>query len=252
MSRFYRNPDSNSDDDDPEVPDDNAADATPSKFVMESSESDDDSKEKRVVKTQKDKRFPQMKATIKLIKNGVKIQDWTAAQKEYDNLDKQLDKAKSVINVHGFPPFYWKTLLWLETVVKTVKKETKKNMSVLNAKALSRVSAKIKKQVLRYQHLIEKYQKNPVPDVDSDDELPEVDVNAPIEVKDKEKAENKKKEDKKKKRKNPNQNQLKRTRMRMRIRTKTKQNLKKNQRRRTKRRRKRKKEKKETIVRPHL
>src|SRR4051812_8180512 len=58
------------------------------KFVYSSSESEDEGK--RVVRSEKDKRFDELQSTIKQLKNHTKIHDWTAIQKDFDQLLKQL------------------------------------------------------------------------------------------------------------------------------------------------------------------
>jgi len=134
-----------------------------SKFKYESSSEEEEETVKRTVKTQKDKRFPLMEATIKLIRNAVKIDDWLAVQKEFENLDKQIEKARTVIDREGMPKFYWKNLLWLDKISKekNVNKELRKRLHTNAAKALARVSAKAKKLTTKYDKPLKIYLQNP-------------------------------------------------------------------------------------------
>jgi hypothetical protein len=49
-----------------------------------------------------------MHATIKALKNHIKINDWTGILKDFEGLVKQLEKASSVTSKEGIPKFFLK------------------------------------------------------------------------------------------------------------------------------------------------
>jgi translation initiation factor 3 subunit C len=169
MSKFFARGDSESeseseyssgDDSDKQL--DKGEKATGGKFVYESSESEDEGK--RTVKSEKDKRFDQLLATIKLVKNHIKIHDWTAIQKDFDTLLKQIEKAEKLIKKEGLPLFILQAISTLEREQKEQfeNKETKKKMAAPNAKALNSMKQKLKKFIGQYSSQFENYAKNPV------------------------------------------------------------------------------------------
>lgn len=139
MSRFFASGDTDSD-----VSDVSGSESSSSeeevrgrqqtaKFDFDSSSSED---EKRVVRTEKDKRFDAIKDTIKRIKNALKIKDWISVEKEFDALLKQFQKAKKLIKAEGYPKFYFSILLQIERERDELWSK-RKSLNKLNAKALS-------------------------------------------------------------------------------------------------------------------
>ena len=125
---------------------------------------DDDSDEEapaRVIKTQKDKRFDSLRATLKLIENRSKINDFTSIQTEFDTLLKELDKAKKVIEKEGFPNFLVRGLVELEDTILEVTNEMKKKFKQANAKAFNQLKARFVKEKERFAERMEAYREKP-------------------------------------------------------------------------------------------
>lgn len=164
MSKFFATGDSDSESEvvssDEEVQVD--AGNTGNRFVYSSSESEDEGK--RVVRSEKDKRFDELRATMRQIKNHLKINDWTAVQKDFDQLTKQLEKAEKVLKKEGLPIFLLSTMVQTEKAQKEQfeNKSLYKKMAAPNAKALNTMKQKIKKFISQYSVEFEKYMKNPV------------------------------------------------------------------------------------------
>ncbi|KXJ27749.1 eukaryotic translation initiation factor 3 subunit C-like protein [Exaiptasia diaphana] len=126
--------------------------------------SDDEEETKRVVRSQKDKRFDELKNVIKQLKNYKKIKDMSKVFTEFENLGKAANKAKGVIDKEGIPQFYIRCLANLEDFVKENWEDTegRKKLSKVNAKALSTLRQKLKKFNKDYEADIDKYRENPV------------------------------------------------------------------------------------------
>src|SRR5690348_6970651 len=95
--------------------------------------------EKRVVRSAKDKRYEAMSAAIKTLRNSVKINDWVQVLKGFDQINKLLEKARTIIQKEGIPRMYVKTLVHLEDKVSEAQenKEMKSKMSTANNRALN-------------------------------------------------------------------------------------------------------------------
>jgi len=101
---------------------------------------------KRVVKSTRDKRFEELTDTIKRIKNAMKINDWNTIHADFDKLNKQYQKASSVIQKEGIPRFYIKTLVMLEDFVKTTQEQKlTATMKQTNAKSFNAMKQNLKK-----------------------------------------------------------------------------------------------------------
>ncbi|EGZ15891.1 hypothetical protein PHYSODRAFT_561619 [Phytophthora sojae] len=127
--------------------------------VQSDSESDE---EVRVVKSAKDKALENMERNCAGIKNHMKINDWTQIQTEFDELVKQLERAKKTLNT--LPTFYVRTMVALEDFLfeKVKNKAEQKKMSKENSKALIRMKGKIKKQLEPVRKQIDDFRVNPV------------------------------------------------------------------------------------------
>ncbi|KAH7474605.1 hypothetical protein PRIC1_013268 [Phytophthora ramorum] len=126
-------------------------------------QSDSDSDEEvRVVKSAKDKALENMERNCAAIRNHMKINDWTQIQSEFDELCKQLERAKKTIS--GLPAFYLRAMVALEDFLseKVKNKAEQKKMSKENSKALIRMKGKIKKQFEPMRKQIDDFRANPV------------------------------------------------------------------------------------------
>lgn len=132
-------------------------------------QSDSDSDEEvRVVKSAKDKAIESMERSCGSIKNYIKINDWSQIQTEFDELAKQLERAKK--SMTALPVFYLRTMVALEDFMleKVKNKAEQKKMSKENSKALIRMKGKLKKQLEPVRKQIDDFRANPVDS--SDDE----------------------------------------------------------------------------------
>ena len=152
MSRFFAaggsdsEPDDDQEQEDQQASDEDAADQGPAlkgaRLGFESSSEED---EKRVVRTEKEKRWDLIQGTIRMLKNHMKINDWQSIVNDFDLVNKQLAQAKNVVAKEGIPKFYFKAMLELEDFanesfvsMKAEKSEKGgKKFNALNAKALS-------------------------------------------------------------------------------------------------------------------
>ncbi|OWZ08813.1 Eukaryotic translation initiation factor 3 subunit C [Phytophthora megakarya] len=126
-------------------------------------QSDSDSDEEvRVVKSAKDKALESMERNCTAIKNHMKINDWTQIQTEFDELCKQLERAKK--STTTLPTFYLRTMVALEDFLaeKVKNKAEQKKMSKENSKALIRMKGKLKKQLEPMRKPIDDFRANPV------------------------------------------------------------------------------------------
>ncbi|KAK9812688.1 hypothetical protein WJX72_002071 [[Myrmecia] bisecta] len=132
------------------------------RFMVGSSDSDSED-DKRVVKSAKDRRYEELRATCDEIRNKMHINDWSAIQTLFDKLNKQMEKTQKVTETLGVPRVYVRILVELEDfVTKTLgNKEAKKKMSPTNAKALNTMRQRLKKHNQAYLEQIHKYRENP-------------------------------------------------------------------------------------------
>lgn len=124
---------------------------------------DDDEDTKRVVRSQKDKRFDEISTITKQLKNHKKIKDMSKILSEFENLGRAFTKAKAVIDKEGIPISFIKCLVELEDFVKENWEDTegRKKLNKLNAKALGALRQKVKKYNKTFENDIEKYRENP-------------------------------------------------------------------------------------------
>lgn len=125
----------------------------------DSSEEED---ETRVVRSQKDKKWEILTQHCAKIKNKLKIQDYTSIFAEFEELNKQIIKSDSVIQIEGVPVFYTRTLVRLEEAIANLTKEAQKKLSSTNAKSFIKLKAKLKKHNKIYEDEINKFRANPV------------------------------------------------------------------------------------------
>ncbi|KAG3171655.1 Eukaryotic translation initiation factor 3 subunit C [Phytophthora idaei] len=134
-------------------------------------QSDSDSDEEvRVVKSAKDKAMENMERNCMSLKNHMKINDWTQIQTEFDELAKQLERAKKTIST--LPVFYLRTMVALEDFLaeKVKNKAEQKKMSKENSKALIRMKGKLKKQLEPMRKQIDDFRANPVDSSEEEEE----------------------------------------------------------------------------------
>jgi len=135
-------------------------------YFSESSEEE----EGRRVKTEKEKRYDAIKEVIEKIKEKIKIKDFGAILDGFDDLNKQVEKAKKIVEKEGVPIFYTRICWALENLVNSLSSEDKKALKPANARAFNSLKHNLKKNNKKYEAKIAEFAKNPVY---SDKEEPE-------------------------------------------------------------------------------
>ncbi|XP_059146411.1 eukaryotic translation initiation factor 3 subunit C-like isoform X2 [Physella acuta] len=161
MSRFFRaGSDSESES---ESSDDGIQESRPIAQTRAMQFSDDEEETKRVVRSEKDKRFEEILTIIKQLKNHKKIKDFANVLTDFESLTKAFEKARKVVDKEGVPRFYIKTLVELEDFINECweDKEWRKTISKNNSKGLSTVRQKIKKYNRDFESDIGGYKANP-------------------------------------------------------------------------------------------
>ncbi|KAM7197891.1 Eukaryotic translation initiation factor 3 subunit 8 N-terminus domain containing protein [Rhypophila sp. PSN 637] len=165
--------DQDSDEESESDSDDGAAKKGTSRFLLdvESSESEESDVEGTTkVKSAKDKRFDELEATISLIQNGQKINDWGSISNELDKLNRQVVKLQDGGKA---PKAYIKCVAELEDFMNETlakQKVTPKKMNATNARGLNAVKQRIKKGNKDYQDQIDAFRKDSDAFMESDEE----------------------------------------------------------------------------------
>ena len=143
------------------------------KWAIDSDSDSDD--EGRVVKSEKDKRLDNIKDACNVLRNKVKINDWSGTQAQFLVLQKAMDSAELVIKEHGVPRFYLSVLCFLQDAVTAIlaDKPRFKKLSKANSKAVNRMKFHFKKtkHIVDYLPQMEEYRAAPeagVPDERAD------------------------------------------------------------------------------------
>eukprot|EP00735_Rhodelphis_limneticus_P009130 TRINITY_DN2556_c0_g1::TRINITY_DN2556_c0_g1_i1::g.19161::m.19161 TRINITY_DN2556_c0_g1::TRINITY_DN2556_c0_g1_i1::g.19161 ORF type:complete len:969 (-),score=310.54,sp/Q9XHM1/EIF3C_MEDTR/40.77/0.0,eIF-3c_N/PF05470.7/6.9e-186,PCI/PF01399.22/5.7e+03,PCI/PF01399.22/1.5e-14,Baculo_DNA_bind/PF04786.7/0.015,Baculo_DNA_bind/PF04786.7/3e+03,DUF4363/PF14276.1/7.9,DUF4363/PF14276.1/21,TPR_2/PF07719.12/1.5e+04,TPR_2/PF07719.12/2.1,TPR_2/PF07719.12/1.5e+03,PTS_IIA/PF02255.11/5.8e+03,PTS_IIA/PF02255.11/1.5,PTS len=126
--------------------------------------SESDEEVKRVVKSAKDKRFEALQEIVNKIKNHIKINDWNAINTDFEDLNRQLAKSRTVMTQNEtVPRLYIKGIALIEDSANTTfqDKASIKKMSSTNAKSFNAVRQKVRKNNKVYESQIEEYRKNP-------------------------------------------------------------------------------------------
>jgi hypothetical protein len=117
----------------------------------------------RVVKSQKDRAWDNMKEGILRIKNSKKTNDWSVIQDEFDKVNKMIEKSRMLIMKNGLPLFYTRMLGELEDYLNETlqDKENVKKMKPAVKKALDRMKLTLKKHNKGYEKEIADFRANP-------------------------------------------------------------------------------------------
>jgi len=163
-SKFFATGDSSESED--EVPDkeqQKTPEVTPAPSRT-TEDSDDEEDQQRVVRSEKDKRFDQLKSIIKALQNAMKISDWASILNQFDKLSVEFGKANKVVRKEGIPKFYLKCVLDLDNFFKetTKNKEALKKLNRANQKAFAAMKQKLLKHNKEYEKEIANYIQNPL------------------------------------------------------------------------------------------
>lgn len=131
-------------------------------------DSDSDEDQKRVVLTEKQKRFNKMKETISNIKQFTERHNFSSVETEFNNLLKEFDKSKKVIEESGIPSFFTRALYLLEDKIKNFTPEDKQKLSAANSKSMVAISRKIKKLSAVILESLKTFSENPTPTTDEE------------------------------------------------------------------------------------
>lgn len=130
----------------------------------------------RVVRSQKVKRYEELKNIIKTIRNHKKIKDMASILSSFENLTKAYSKALPVITKEEngvTPKFYLRALAELEDFINVAweDKDGRKNLSKNNGKSLGTLRQKFRKYVKDLEQDLKKFRELPVEsDDDEEDE----------------------------------------------------------------------------------
>lgn len=134
--------------------------------------SDDEDDQKRVVRSEKDKRFEELQGIIKNLKNHRNIKDMASVLTDFEDLGRAYDRSRKIIEKEGVPKFYIKNLGELEDFVNECweDREWRKTISKNNSKSLTTLRQRLKKYNRDFEEDIKKFKENPT---DYDEELEE-------------------------------------------------------------------------------
>eukprot|EP01025_Chloroclados_australasicus_P054827 TRINITY_DN6542_c0_g1_i2.p1 TRINITY_DN6542_c0_g1~~TRINITY_DN6542_c0_g1_i2.p1 ORF type:complete len:871 (+),score=150.04 TRINITY_DN6542_c0_g1_i2:97-2709(+) len=142
-------------------------------FLVGAGSSDsDDSDDKVEVQSKKTKQLSEFTSQVILIRNQLKINDWSAVQSTFENVNKQLSKLRTIFANPSFTPRRYVRMLAdlekanLDTLAD--KELLRKKMSTTNAKAANAMKQRIKKVIILYEDQLKQYNENPW---DSEDEM---------------------------------------------------------------------------------
>ncbi|KRX04997.1 hypothetical protein PPERSA_06631 [Pseudocohnilembus persalinus] len=124
-------------------------------------ESDSDVSEKRVIKSQSQKRLEKMKELITKMKVKLDIKDFSQLYDLYEELNKELLKHKIYFDKNGIPKMYIYYIYWLEQQLKALPTSEKQKLSTANNKAFNTLKQKLKKNRVNHITELEKCEQNP-------------------------------------------------------------------------------------------
>ncbi len=122
-------------------------------------ESSSEEEEKRTIKTEKDKRFSLLREIIQKILEKIKINDFVSIYNEFEELNKNLEKSRKIIDKEGMPRFYVRICFMLENLVNNFTSEDKKKLGKSNNTSFNSLKMKIKKNNKLYEKEIEEFKK---------------------------------------------------------------------------------------------
>ncbi len=137
--------------------------------------SDDEEETKRVVRSAREKRYEQLKNDIHKIRNSMKINDFKKMEEGFQDLCKDFDKTKPVIDKEEngvVPRFYFRILFDLERKIdETWASEQKKKLNKQNAKSLGTLRQRLRRYLKEkeFEADVEKIRQNPDEEVEEEE-----------------------------------------------------------------------------------
>lgn len=143
---------------------------------------------KRVVRSQKEKRYEELSNIIKSIRNHKKIKDIGSMLSSFEDFTRAYIKAQPVIMKEEkgvIPKFVIRALVELEDFINVTweDKEGRKSMSKNNGKSLGTLRQKFRKYVKDFESDIKKFRENPDQGDDDEEEEKPVEVDSDSEAK---------------------------------------------------------------------
>eukprot|EP01053_Blabericola_migrator_P002211 Blabericola_migrator_1__2210@NODE_160_length_12527_cov_93_130417_g140_i0_p1_GENE_NODE_160_length_12527_cov_93_130417_g140_i0NODE_160_length_12527_cov_93_130417_g140_i0_p1_ORF_typecomplete_len930_score225_94eIF3c_N/PF05470_12/2_9e127PCI/PF01399_27/3_1e08_NODE_160_length_12527_cov_93_130417_g140_i0804910838 len=140
--------------------------------------SSEDEESKRVIKSEKDKRWSALRERCSKMAQHMRANDYVELHEDYDIMLKLIAKARSTIEAEGPPPFLIRALTNLEvyTTDKQSDKEAMKKCSKLKAQAINKLSRRMPTGLKEFREDMDKCLANPkayeseVSDDDDDDD----------------------------------------------------------------------------------
>ncbi|KAI5634067.1 PCI domain-containing protein [Phthorimaea operculella] len=135
--------------------------------------SDDEEETKRIVRSNKEKRYEELEGIIHSIRNHKKIKDFASALASFEELQKAYTRAAPVVakEENGIAPrFFVRALVELDDWVAGAwaDRDSRKSLSKGNSKALTSLRQKLRKYTKDFDAEITKFRENP--DLPDDDE----------------------------------------------------------------------------------
>ena len=115
------------------------------------------------MRSEKDRTWNNIFERVCKIRSAIKINDWSTIHDEFEDVNKQVDKAKMLVMHHGLPPFYVKMLAEVEELVNAAvkDKESVGKMKPVVARALNRMKLVVRKHHKRYETEVAACRENP-------------------------------------------------------------------------------------------
>ncbi|XP_054727850.1 eukaryotic translation initiation factor 3 subunit C [Anastrepha obliqua] len=170
MSRFFATgSDSETESSDEEVPVQAYSKAPNFQF------SDDEEEVKRIVRSTKEKRYENLTAIIKSIRNHKKIKDMSSILSSFEDLTRAYTKALPVITKEEkgvTPRFYIRCLAELEDFINEVweDRDGRKNLSKNNSKSLGTLRQKVRKYIKDFEEDLTRFREAPDQESDVEEE----------------------------------------------------------------------------------
>eukprot|EP01054_Gregarina_sp_Poly1_P002338 Gregarina_sp_Poly_1__2337@NODE_1624_length_3685_cov_330_950802_g1071_i0_p1_GENE_NODE_1624_length_3685_cov_330_950802_g1071_i0NODE_1624_length_3685_cov_330_950802_g1071_i0_p1_ORF_typecomplete_len944_score184_73eIF3c_N/PF05470_12/6_1e131PCI/PF01399_27/1_3e04PCI/PF01399_27/8_9e08DUF842/PF05811_13/3_5e02DUF842/PF05811_13/0_22FUSC/PF04632_12/11FUSC/PF04632_12/0_41MCU/PF04678_13/1_2e02MCU/PF04678_13/6_3_NODE_1624_length_3685_cov_330_950802_g1071_i06213452 len=119
--------------------------------------SSEDEESKRVIKSEKDKRWDALRDCVKKLSQHMKSSDYVEVHQDFESLMKLVAKAQNVIDTEGAPNFLIRTLVELETYIDERQKDkaAMKKCSKQRAQAVNKLQRKMPVALKMFRELMD-------------------------------------------------------------------------------------------------